>query len=104
MCMLDPRWPEAGGGSSLHAYTRGRAQKTPHRCSACPVFDVVSDVRSIGATVDSQVVSATELPINKICGLCASETSDVPPSSEDTCLYSSPVTDGMPSVDKGPAS
>lgn len=55
-----------------------------------------SDVRYIGATVDSRVVNATELPINKICGLHASEMSDVTPSSENTCLYTSPVIDEVP--------
>ncbi|XP_059516423.1 WD repeat and coiled-coil-containing protein isoform X1 [Myotis daubentonii] len=91
-------------GSSLHSYIWDSAQKTLQRCSFCPVLDVRSDVRSIGAAVDSQVVLATELPIGKICGLNAAETFGVPPSSEDTCLYTSPVIDAMPSVDKGAAS
>ncbi|XP_016064393.1 PREDICTED: WD repeat and coiled-coil-containing protein C2orf44 homolog [Miniopterus natalensis] len=88
-------------GSSLRSYIWDSAQKTLHRCSFCPVLDVDSDVRSIRATVDSQMVIATELPMDKICGLNASETSDIPPNSEDICLYTSPVTDEVPSVDKG---
>ncbi|XP_019506136.1 PREDICTED: WD repeat and coiled-coil-containing protein [Hipposideros armiger] len=80
-------------GSSLHSYIWDSAQKTLHRCSFCSVFDVDSCVRCIGATVGSQVAIATELPLDKICGLHASETLDVPPGSEDTCLYTSPVFD-----------
>lgn len=91
-------------GSSLHSYLWDSAQKTLQRCSACPVLDVHSDVRAIGATVGSQVVIATELPIGKICSLNASETVGVPPRSEDTCLYTSPVIEELPSVDKGTAS
>lgn len=54
-------------------------------------------MRSIGATVDSQVAIATELPLDKICGLNASGTFDVPPSGEDTCLRALPVTDPLSS-------
>lgn len=88
-------------GSSLHSYIWDRAQKTLHRCSSGSVFDVDSCVRSIGATVASQVAIATELPLDKICGLQASETLDVPPSSEDSCLCTSPVFDDVPSVCQG---
>ncbi|CAK6434901.1 unnamed protein product [Pipistrellus nathusii] len=88
-------------GSSLHSYIWDGAQKTLQRCSSCPVFDVHSAVRAIGATVGSQVVIATELPIGKICSLKASETVGGPPGSEDTCLYTSPVIGEMPSVAKG---
>ncbi|XP_026969519.1 WD repeat and coiled-coil-containing protein isoform X1 [Sagmatias obliquidens] len=84
-------------GSSVHSYIWDSAQKTLHRCSFCPVFDVASYVRSIGATVDSQVAIATELPLDKICGLNASGTFDVPPSSEGTCLYTLPVIDEVSS-------
>ncbi|KAM8775364.1 WD repeat and coiled-coil-containing protein isoform 2-T3 [Rhynchonycteris naso] len=87
-------------GSSLHSYIWNSAQKTLHKCS-CSVFDVDSCVRSIRATLDSQVAIATELPLDKICGLNASETLDIPASSEDTCLYTSPVSDEGPSVNKG---
>lgn len=88
-------------GSSLHSYIWDSAQKTLQRSSFCSVFDVDSCVRSIGATVGSQVAVATELPLDKICGLNASETFDVPSSSEDTCLYTSPVIDEVPSVFEG---
>ncbi|EPQ13138.1 hypothetical protein D623_10031256 [Myotis brandtii] len=53
-------------GSSLHSYMWDSAQKTLQRCSFCPVLDVRSDVRSIGAAVDSQVVLATELPLDPL--------------------------------------
>ncbi|KAG8522520.1 WD repeat and coiled-coil-containing protein, partial [Galemys pyrenaicus] len=88
-------------GSSLHSYIWDSAQKTLHRCSFYPVFEVDSYIRSIGATVDSQVAIATELPLDKICGLNISETFDAQPSDEDGCLYTSPVIDEMPSIDKG---
>nr|KAF6430504.1 WD repeat and coiled coil containing [Molossus molossus] len=90
-------------GSGLHSYIWDSAQKTLQRCSFCSVFDMDSDVRSIRATVDSQVVIATELPMKKICSLNASETLDIPPGNEDTCLCTSPVTDEVPCVDKGVA-
>ncbi|XP_066090874.1 WD repeat and coiled-coil-containing protein isoform X1 [Saccopteryx bilineata] len=88
-------------GSSLHSYIWDSAQKTLHKCSFCSVFDVDSCVRSIRATLGSQVAIATELPLDKICGLSASETFDVPASSEDTCLYTSPVSEEGLSVNKG---
>ncbi|XP_014421518.1 WD repeat and coiled-coil-containing protein isoform X1 [Camelus ferus] len=86
-------------GSSLHSYIWDSAQKALHRCSFCPVFDVDSHVCSIGATVNSEVAIATELPLGKICGLNASGTFDVAPSGEDTCSYTLPVTDEVSSVD-----
>ncbi|GAB5570014.1 WD repeat and coiled-coil-containing protein [Prionailurus iriomotensis] len=86
-------------GSSLHSYIWDSAQKTLRRCSFHPVFDVDSSVRSIRATVDSQVAVATELPLDKICGLNASEIFDVPPSGEDPCLCTFPVIDEVPTTD-----
>ncbi|XP_060505748.1 WD repeat and coiled-coil-containing protein [Panthera onca] len=88
-------------GSSLHSYIWDSAQKTLRRCSFHPVFDVDSSVRSIRATVDSQVAVATELPLDKICGLNASEIFDVPPSGEDPCLCTFPVIDEVPTGGKG---
>ncbi|XP_047638506.1 WD repeat and coiled-coil-containing protein [Phacochoerus africanus] len=80
-------------GSSLHSYIWDSVQKTLHRCTFCPVFDVGSCVGAVCATVDSQVAIATELPLAKICGLNSSGTFDIPPSAEDTCLYTLPVGD-----------
>ncbi|XP_053445111.1 WD repeat and coiled-coil-containing protein [Nycticebus coucang] len=88
-------------GSSLHSYIWDNAQKALHKCSFCPVFDVDSCVCSISATVDSQVAIATELPLDKICGLNASETFDVPPDGKDTSLYTLPVIGKVPSVNTG---
>ncbi|XP_037669044.1 WD repeat and coiled-coil-containing protein isoform X2 [Choloepus didactylus] len=88
-------------GSSLHSFIWNSVQKTLQRCSFCPVFDVDSYIRSIRATVGSQVAIATELPLDKICGLNASETFDVPPSGEDTCLCTLPVIGEVPALDKG---
>ncbi|XP_008698602.1 WD repeat and coiled-coil-containing protein [Ursus maritimus] len=88
-------------GSSLHSFIWDSAQKTLCRCSFYPVFDVDSCVRAIGAIADSQVAVATELPLDKICGLNASETFDVLPGGEDTRLCASPVTDQVPTEDKG---
>lgn len=89
-------------GSSLHSYIWDSAQKTLCRCSFYPVFAVDSYVCSIGATADSQVAVATELPLDKICGLNASsETTDVPPGGEDTPLCASPVPEGVPTGDQG---
>uniref|UniRef100_A0A8C3VZW3 WD repeat and coiled-coil-containing protein n=1 Tax=Catagonus wagneri TaxID=51154 RepID=A0A8C3VZW3_9CETA len=80
-------------GSSLHSYIWDSAQKTLHRCAFCPVFDLDSCVRAVGATGDSQVAITTELPLDKICGLNASGTFDIPPSGGDTCLYTLSVGD-----------
>ncbi|XP_062934767.1 WD repeat and coiled-coil-containing protein isoform X1 [Cynocephalus volans] len=83
-------------GSSLHSYIWNNAQKTLHRCSFCPVFDLDSHICSIRATVDSQVAIATELPLDKICGLNAAETFDVPPKGDVP-----PAIGEVPSVGKG---
>ncbi|XP_047602541.1 WD repeat and coiled-coil-containing protein isoform X2 [Lutra lutra] len=88
-------------GRSLHSYIWDSAQKTLCRCSFYPVFDVDSYVRSIRATADSQVAVATELPLDKICGLNASETTDIPPGGEDTRLCASPVPEVVPTGDQG---
>ncbi|KAI5244273.1 Wd Repeat And Coiled-Coil-Containing Protein [Manis pentadactyla] len=87
-------------GSSLHSYIWDGARKTLHRCSLYPVFYVDSSVRSIGATADSQIAIATELPLDKICSLNASETFDFLPSGEEAYLYTLPGSDEMPSVDE----
>ncbi|XP_054332499.1 WD repeat and coiled-coil-containing protein isoform X1 [Pongo pygmaeus] len=87
-------------GSTLHSYIWDSAQKTLHRCSSCLVFDVDSHVCSITATVDSQVAIATELPLDKICGLNASETFNIPPNSKDMTPYALPVIGEVPSMDK----
>ncbi|XP_045045138.2 WD repeat and coiled-coil-containing protein isoform X2 [Desmodus rotundus] len=88
-------------GSSLHSYIWDSAQKTLRRCSSRSVLDVDSSVRSMRATVGSQVAIATELPLGQICGLNASGPLDGPPRSEDACLTDDTVMDDVFSVDKG---
>ncbi|XP_075413162.1 WD repeat and coiled-coil-containing protein [Tenrec ecaudatus] len=88
-------------GRSLHSYIWDSAQKTLHQCSFCPVFGVDSYVRAIGATVNSQVAIATELPLDQICGLNASEAFEVPAGGKDMYLCTSPVTSAGPSLGKG---
>ncbi|KAM6179175.1 WD repeat and coiled-coil-containing protein [Erethizon dorsatum] len=87
-------------GSCLHSYVWDSAQKTLHRCSFCPVFSVDSCVCAIRATGDSEVAVSTDLPLDKICSLNASETVDVPTNGEDIGLHISPVAGEMPSVDE----
>lgn len=86
--------------SSLHSYIWDSAQKTLHKCSFCPVFDVYCSIRSITATVDSQVAIATELPLDKICSLNPSETFGVPPRGEDAGVHTLPVIGSIPSKDE----
>uniref|UniRef100_A0A8C6RB37 WD repeat and coiled-coil-containing protein n=1 Tax=Nannospalax galili TaxID=1026970 RepID=A0A8C6RB37_NANGA len=86
--------------SSLHSYIWDSAQKTLHKCSFCPVFDVDRSIRSITATVDSQVAIATELPLDKICSLNASETFDVPSNGEDASVHTLPEIVAVPLMNK----
>ncbi|XP_062065015.1 WD repeat and coiled-coil-containing protein isoform X2 [Lepus europaeus] len=88
-------------GSCLHSFIWDSAQKTLHRSSSSPVFDVDSSVRCITATVDSQVAVATELPLDKICSLNASETFEAPLSGANPGLDTFLVADDVPSVDQG---
>ncbi|EHB15993.1 hypothetical protein GW7_13981 [Heterocephalus glaber] len=86
-------------GSCLHSYVWDSAQKTLARCSVCPVFSLDSCVCSLQATVDSGVAVTTELPLDKICSLNASETIDLPTNGEGG-LQISPVVGEMSSVEK----
>ncbi|XP_048209296.1 WD repeat and coiled-coil-containing protein isoform X2 [Perognathus longimembris pacificus] len=88
-------------GSSLHSYIWDSYQKTLDKCTFCPVFNVDSTVCSLRATVDSQVAVTTELPLDKICGLNAAETLDVPSPSEDAGLHVLPAAGEMPCAEKG---
>ncbi|XP_043841586.1 WD repeat and coiled-coil-containing protein [Dromiciops gliroides] len=54
-------------GSALHSFAWDDSQKTLHACSFCPVLDIGSRICSVLATVDMQIVVATELPLDKIC-------------------------------------
>ncbi|XP_069461972.1 WD repeat and coiled-coil-containing protein-like [Ambystoma mexicanum] len=66
-------------GSTLYSYMWDDAKKTLNACSFCPIFDVGGYVCSIEATVDIQVAVATELPLDRICGLNSGLTFDVSP-------------------------
>ncbi|XP_010603201.1 WD repeat and coiled-coil-containing protein isoform X1 [Fukomys damarensis] len=90
-------------GSSLHSYLWDGAQKALRRGSFCPVFSVDSCVCSLRATVDSEVAVTTELPLDKICSLNASEPIDAPTNGEDG-LHISPVVGELSSVEEAAAS
>ncbi|AWP19765.1 putative WD repeat-containing protein C2orf44 -like [Scophthalmus maximus] len=66
-------------GSALHSYTWNDIQKSLVACSFCPIFDVGGNICAIEATGEAQVAVATELPLDKICGLNAAMAFDVPP-------------------------
>ncbi|NWZ44644.1 WDCP protein, partial [Brachypodius atriceps] len=71
-----------GVGSALHSYIWDDAQKTLSACSFCPVFDVGGYICAVEATQNLQVAVATELPLDKICGLNAGVAFEVPSSVE----------------------
>nr|XP_047921763.1 WD repeat and coiled-coil-containing protein isoform X1 [Anser cygnoides]XP_047921764.1 WD repeat and coiled-coil-containing protein isoform X2 [Anser cygnoides]XP_047921765.1 WD repeat and coiled-coil-containing protein isoform X1 [Anser cygnoides]XP_047921766.1 WD repeat and coiled-coil-containing protein isoform X1 [Anser cygnoides] len=71
-----------GVGSALHSYIWDEAQKTLHACSFCPIFDVGGYICAVEATLNFQVAVATELPLDKICGLNAGVAFEVPASVE----------------------
>ncbi|NXF35256.1 WDCP protein, partial [Nyctibius bracteatus] len=75
-------------GSALHSYIWDDAQKTLNTCSFCPVFDVGGYICAIEATLDFQIAVATELPLDKICGLNAGITFDMPSGTETGSLIS----------------
>uniref|UniRef100_A0A8C8RSM8 WD repeat and coiled-coil-containing protein n=1 Tax=Pelusios castaneus TaxID=367368 RepID=A0A8C8RSM8_9SAUR len=69
-------------GSALHSYIWDDAQKTLNTCFFCPVFDVGGYICAVEATLDFQVAVATELPLDKICGLNSGIAFEVPASGE----------------------
>ncbi|NXX28912.1 WDCP protein, partial [Nicator chloris] len=71
-----------GVGSALHSYIWDDAQKTLSACSFCPVFDVGGYICAVEATQNLQVAVATELPLDKICGLNAGVAFEVPSTVE----------------------
>ncbi|NWW80451.1 WDCP protein, partial [Climacteris rufus] len=71
-----------GVGSALHSYIWDDAQKTLSACSFCPIFDVGGYICAVEATQNFQVAVATELPLDKICGLNAGVAFEVPSSVE----------------------
>ncbi|XP_031722033.1 WD repeat and coiled-coil-containing protein [Anarrhichthys ocellatus] len=69
-------------GSSLHSYIWNDIQKSLLACSFCPIFDVGGYICAIEATGDVQVTVATELPLDKICGLNAGIAFDMSSEAE----------------------
>lgn len=69
-------------GSALHSYIWNDIQKSLVACSFCPIFDVGGYICAIEATGEAQVAVATELPLDKLCGLNAGMTFDVPTETE----------------------
>ncbi|KAK5880356.1 hypothetical protein CesoFtcFv8_023392 [Champsocephalus esox] len=69
-------------GSSLHSYIWNDIQKSLAACSFCPIFDVGGYICAIEATGEAQVAVATELPLDKICGLNAGMAFDMQPEAE----------------------
>ncbi|GAA6224498.1 WD repeat and coiled-coil-containing protein-like isoform X1 [Lates japonicus] len=65
-------------GSALHSYIWNDIQKSLVACSFCPIFDVGGYICAIEATGEAQVAVATELPLDKICGLNAGIAFDMP--------------------------
>ncbi|NXM73559.1 WDCP protein, partial [Serilophus lunatus] len=77
-----------GVGSALHSYIWDDAQKTLSACSFCPIFDVGGYICAVEATQNFQVAVATELPLDKICGLNAGVAFEVPSSVESASFPS----------------
>ncbi|KAM6915224.1 WD repeat and coiled-coil-containing protein [Xenentodon cancila] len=69
-------------GSALHSFIWNDIQKSLVPCSFCPIFDVGGYICAIEATGEAQVAVATELPLDKICGLNAGLAFDIPGEAE----------------------
>ncbi|XP_056151070.1 WD repeat and coiled-coil-containing protein [Lampris incognitus] len=69
-------------GSALHSYIWNDIQKSLVACSFCPIFDIGGYICAIEATGDTQVAVATELPLDKICGLNAGIAFDLSNEAE----------------------
>ncbi|CAH6786866.1 Wdcp [Phodopus roborovskii] len=93
---LDGQRLVVGIDSSLHSYMWDSSQKSLLSCSSCPVFHVNRSIRSIIATVDSQVAIATELPLHKLCSLNASEAFDGLPDGNNASVGTLPRGEMLP--------
>ncbi|KAF7650921.1 hypothetical protein LDENG_00118690 [Lucifuga dentata] len=78
-------------GSALHSYIWNDIQKSLVPCSFCPIFDVGGYICAIEATSQAQVTVATELPLDKLCGLNAGMAFDMPAEAESRQGQDSPV-------------
>ncbi|KAL0967732.1 hypothetical protein UPYG_G00256170 [Umbra pygmaea] len=71
-------------GSALHSYIYNDVQKSLLACSFCPIFDVGGYICAMESTDEAQVAVATELPLDRICGLNAGIAFDVPLDGESS--------------------
>ncbi|XP_042359528.1 WD repeat and coiled-coil-containing protein [Plectropomus leopardus] len=78
-------------GSSLHSYIWNDIQKSLVACSFCPIFDVGGYICAIEATGEARVAVATELPLDKLCGLNAGIAFDMPTEAESLQSHGSHV-------------
>ncbi|KAJ8009532.1 hypothetical protein DPEC_G00089850 [Dallia pectoralis] len=79
-------------GSALHSFIYNDVQKSLLACTFCPIFDVGGYICAIESTGEAQVAVATELPLDRICGLNAGIAFDVPSYSETSIPgHSSPL-------------
>lgn len=70
-------------GSALHSFIWNDIQKSLVACSFCPIFDIGGYICAIETTGEAQVAVATELPLDKICGLNAGMAFDMPTEAEN---------------------
>lgn len=78
-------------GSALHSYIWNDIQKSLVACSFCPIFDVGGYICAIEPTGETQVAVATELPLDKLCGLNAGMAFDMPADGESLQDHGSSV-------------
>ncbi|XP_076872942.1 WD repeat and coiled-coil-containing protein isoform X2 [Brachyhypopomus gauderio] len=79
-------------GSALHSYIWNDVQKGLVACSFCPIFDVGGNICAVESTDFAEIAVATELPLDKICGLNSGIAFDIPAMSEPASSRRSPVT------------
>ncbi|XP_072296236.1 WD repeat and coiled-coil-containing protein [Eucyclogobius newberryi] len=82
-------------GSALHSYIWNDIQKSIMACSFCPVFDVGGYICAMESTGEAQVAVATELPLDKICGLNAGMSFDLPAEAESLQSHQISEEDGV---------
>ncbi|KAA0708305.1 WD repeat and coiled-coil-containing protein [Triplophysa tibetana] len=78
-------------GSALHSYIWNDIQKSLVACSFCPIFDIGGYICAIESTGETQVAVATELPLDKLCGLNSGIAFDLPNDSEPASSRPAPI-------------
>ncbi|KAM9703521.1 WD repeat and coiled-coil-containing protein isoform 2-T2 [Menidia menidia] len=81
--------------SALHSFIWNDIQKSLVACSFCPIFDIGGYICAIEATGEAQVAVATELPLDRLCGLNAGMAFDVHSESEPLPGHSSHEDDSV---------